>query len=46
LRGALYPNGEPQERALNMIPMLARQGPTLFDGMRQAARQHAETLVG
>jgi uncharacterized protein YllA (UPF0747 family) len=46
LRGALYPNGEPQERALNMIPMLARQGPTLFDAMRQAARTHAETLVG
>jgi uncharacterized protein YllA (UPF0747 family) len=46
LRGALYPNGEPQERALNMIPTLARQGPTLFDAMRQAARKHAETLVG
>src|SRR5262249_18017185 len=27
LRGALYPNGSPQERALNVIPMLARGGP-------------------
>ncbi|HZS59353.1 MAG TPA: bacillithiol biosynthesis BshC [Gemmatimonadaceae bacterium] len=46
LRGALYPNNKPQERALNMIPLLARHGPTLFDSMRQAARRHAETLVG
>src|SRR5262249_37766680 len=46
LRGALYPNNEPQERALNMIPLLARHGPTLFDSMRRAAREHAETLVG
>jgi uncharacterized protein YllA (UPF0747 family) len=46
LRAALYPNNEPQERALNMIPLLARHGPTLFDAMRQAARQHADDLVG
>jgi bacillithiol biosynthesis cysteine-adding enzyme BshC len=46
LRGALYPNGERQERALNMIPLLARHGPALFDAMRQAARKHADTLVG
>lgn len=45
-RGALYPNGEPQERALNMMPLLARHGPTLFDAMRALARQHAEALVG
>ena len=46
LRGALFPNGQPQERALNMVPLLARHGPTLFDTMRQLARKHAETLVG
>jgi bacillithiol synthase len=46
LRGALYPNGEPQERALNMMPLLARHGPALFDAMRQAARRHATSLVG
>jgi uncharacterized protein YllA (UPF0747 family) len=46
LRGALYPNGKPQERALNMIPLLARHGPALFDMMRAGARKHAEALVG
>jgi bacillithiol synthase len=45
LRGALFPNGEPQERALNVIPLLARHGPALFDAMRAAARTHAEALV-
>lgn len=46
LRGALFPNGKPQERALNVIPLLARHGPVLFETMRSAARKHAETLVG
>ncbi len=46
VRGALYPNGVPQERALNFTPLLARYGPALLDAMRLAARQHADSLVG
>jgi uncharacterized protein YllA (UPF0747 family) len=42
---ALYPLDEPQERVLNLLPMLAREGPTLFDAMRRAARSHADSLV-
>lgn len=46
LRGALYPNGKRQERALNFLPMLARNGAPLLDEMRRAARAHANALVG
>jgi uncharacterized protein YllA (UPF0747 family) len=42
---ALYPLGDPQERVLNVLPMLAREGPTLFDAMRRAARSHADSLI-
>ena len=42
---ALYPLDKPQERVLNLFPMLAREGPTLLDAMRRAARDHAEALV-
>ena len=42
---AIYPLGKPQERVLNFLPMLAREGPTLLDAMRRAARGHAEALV-
>jgi bacillithiol synthase len=45
-RAHLFPDGERQERALNFIPMLARQGPPLFDAMRDAAAKHAEALIG
>ncbi len=43
-RGALYPHGEPQERALNAIPLIARYGDELFDGIIAKAREHAATL--
>jgi uncharacterized protein YllA (UPF0747 family) len=42
---ALFPLDTPQERVLNLFPMLAREGPTLIDAMRQAARDHADALV-
>jgi uncharacterized protein YllA (UPF0747 family) len=45
-RAHLFPDGERQERALNFIPMLARQGPPLLDAMREAAAAHAAVLVG
>jgi bacillithiol biosynthesis cysteine-adding enzyme BshC len=44
-RGALYPNGVRQERALNLIPMLARHGLGVFDDMRASASVHARGLV-
>lgn len=46
LRGALRPGGARQERALNLLPLLARHGRPLLDAMRQAARAHADALVG
>ncbi|MGQ0712438.1 MAG: bacillithiol biosynthesis protein BshC [Gemmatimonadaceae bacterium] len=42
---ALCPLGEPQERALNFVPMLAREGPALLDSMRAAAGAHANGLI-
>jgi bacillithiol synthase len=45
LRAALYPGGKRQERALNAIPILARNGLALLDEMRDAARPHAERIV-
>ena len=44
-RGSLYPGGKRQERALNLIPLLARYGEPLLDGMRREARAHAAALV-
>lgn len=44
-RGALYPDGVRQERALNLIPLLARHGLGLFDDMRASATAHARGLV-
>jgi bacillithiol biosynthesis cysteine-adding enzyme BshC len=44
-RGALFPNGARQERALNLIPLLARHGLGLFDDMRISAAAHARGLV-
>ncbi|MHB1224918.1 MAG: bacillithiol biosynthesis protein BshC [Gemmatimonadaceae bacterium] len=46
LRGALRPGGIRQERALNLLPLLARHGTGLFDAMLAAARQHARSLTG
>ena len=45
LRGALYPRGVRQERALNAIPLFARHGLELLGDMRDAARPHATSLV-
>jgi uncharacterized protein YllA (UPF0747 family) len=45
LRAALVPAGVPQERMLNLLPILARHGPPLFDGVLAAARDHAAELV-
>jgi len=43
-RGALYPNGEPQERALNVIPFLAKYGDEVFAAISAKAREHAGLL--
>ncbi len=43
--GALRPGGLRQERALNLLPLLARHGMGVFDRMRDGARRHAEALV-
>lgn len=45
-RGALYPEGMRQERALNLLPLMARHGPALVDAMRAQAKAHARLLVG
>ena len=45
-RGALFPLGTRQERALNMLPFLARHGSVITDRMIAAAREHARMLVG
>lgn len=42
---ALYPLGRMQERVLNFLPMLAREGPGLLDAMRRAAGAHAALLL-
>ncbi len=46
LRAALYPMGIRQERALNLVPLLARHGTELLAEMRDAAAPHAQSLVG
>jgi uncharacterized protein YllA (UPF0747 family) len=45
-RGALFPLGKRQERALNIIPFLARHGSIVIDRMAAGARAHARLLVG
>ena len=45
-RGALFPDGLPQERALNLIPLIARHGPRLLDLLSERAHEHAAALVG
>jgi len=42
---ALFPTGQRQERVLNCIPMLARGGEELLDGMKRAAASHALSLL-
>jgi uncharacterized protein YllA (UPF0747 family) len=46
IRGALRPLGLRQERALNLIPLLARHGMTLLERLRDEAGRHARDLVG
>lgn len=43
-RGFLFPFGVPQERALNLIPLLARNGSELFEAVLGEARKHAERI--
>ena len=45
-RGSLYPLGTRQERALNLIPILARHGGVVVERMVEGARAHARLLVG
>jgi bacillithiol biosynthesis cysteine-adding enzyme BshC len=45
-RGALYPGGKRQERALNFIPLLARHGPDLLEQMRARASERMSTVAG
>jgi hypothetical protein len=45
MRGALFPGGGRQERALNFIPLLAIYGDGLVEAMRASARRHAEALL-
>ena len=44
-RGSLFPFGVPQERALNLIPLLARNGSDLLDSVMNEARKHAERIA-
>ncbi|MEO8194429.1 MAG: bacillithiol biosynthesis cysteine-adding enzyme BshC [Gemmatimonadales bacterium] len=44
-RGALFPFGAPQERALNLVPLLARYGDDLFSAVMMETRKHATTLA-
>lgn len=44
-RGALYPLGTRQERALNMVPLLARHGSGLLDLLLQHTAAHVASLV-
>jgi bacillithiol biosynthesis cysteine-adding enzyme BshC len=45
-RGSLYPGGMRQERALNLVPLLARYGAPLLESMQREAGRHARSLVG
>ncbi|HET7565794.1 MAG TPA: bacillithiol biosynthesis BshC [Gemmatimonadaceae bacterium] len=44
-RGALWPLGKPQERMLNLLPMLARHGMRVLDLMLAQAREHGASLI-
>jgi bacillithiol biosynthesis cysteine-adding enzyme BshC len=46
LRGALFPDGERQERRLNLLPTLARHGSAVFAAMRERADAHSAALLG
>jgi bacillithiol biosynthesis cysteine-adding enzyme BshC len=44
-RGSLFPFGTPQERALNIVPLLARHGDELIGAVDEQTRRHAERLT-
>lgn len=44
-RASLFPLGRPQERVLNLMPMLARHGEPLLRAMLERARAHAGAVV-
>ena len=44
-RAALVPLGQPQERVLNLVPLLARHGRALLHAMLDRAREHASALI-
>jgi uncharacterized protein YllA (UPF0747 family) len=46
IRGSLYPGGMRQERALNLVPLLARYGMGLLERMRDDAAAYARGVVG
>ena len=46
VRGSLYPLGLRQERALNLLPLMARHGSIIVDRMLEGARSHARVVVG
>ena len=45
-RASLFPLGRPQERMLNLVPLLARHGEPLLVAMLDRAGEHAAALVG
>jgi bacillithiol biosynthesis cysteine-adding enzyme BshC len=44
-RGFLFPLGSPQERALNLIPLLARNGNELFASVLEETGKHAARIA-
>ena len=46
MRAALLPAGKPQERMINLLPLLARHGPALLDAVRESIGAHARELIG
>ena len=44
-RASLFPLGRPQERVLNLMPMLARHGEPLLLAMLARASEHASALI-
>lgn len=44
-RASLFPAGVPQERALNVVPLLARHGETLFSDVLREAGPHMAALA-
>lgn len=45
VRGSLFPGGLRQERALNLVPLLARHGAGLLESMRVSAMAHARSIL-